>query len=131
MASRIQVVTAYGPRLESAGLLTPEFVEAHIESRTGYTAGTVAGIQMELRETTRDFSRLSMGVVIEGMGIVRPWIQHSGKVKLRMRFDPKLEAEVSAGFALDCVRNSQNIGLPMQALVEMWNRDHPDDPVLD
>ncbi len=131
MASRIQAVSEYGPKLVSSGLLTAEFVSQHIESRTSLNAGTVKGVLMEVGDTVKFFTPLSMGVVVDGLGIVRPWMQRNGSLKLHMRFNSALEAAVNAAFRADRVRNKANLGLPMEALIAMWNRDHPDDPILD
>ena len=84
----------------------------------------------ELRDAVVFFNRAGRGVKLEGLGTYLPNIQLDGTFDVQHRLDRSIKNALNApGTFTGVILNRENIGKTADELVEMWNAEHPDDPV--
>jgi hypothetical protein len=98
--------------------------------RTGQTPGEVALMLIELAAAVLYFNRRGTPVKLAGLGVFSPSISRDGKLRINVRTDSKLVKGINgdAGFT-GRVTNRDNIGLDNDGLKDMWDAEHPDDPL--
>ncbi len=132
MASRIQAVAAYRPRIRRARTNDTGVVVARIVGRTGLNRGEVINVLTELNDTILEYNRQAIFTTIEGFGTFWPSINLDGNIVVNLRKGGDfLHALNTPGYFIGDIENRENIGRPPGELVKMWNNDHPDDPVTD
>ena len=76
------------------------------------------------------FNKRGESVKLEGLGIYQPNIDLEGNVSVKYLLDGDIESALNAkGAYTGEIENRENIGKTSEELVEMWNKDHPDDLV--
>ena len=130
MAIRIKAIGAYRPRLEQGNTVQkPELLRAASRA-TGIVEGTLdLGIK-ELRDQIVEFCRAGRAVKVEGLGTWTPNIGLDGSLDIQYRADTALVNGLNVpGVFSGTIINRENIGKTGDELVEMWNNEHPEDPV--
>lgn len=130
MADRIQAINAYRPRLILGRRAGTEELVAFISRSTGLNESGVQQVLLEMRDAVIFFNQQGRAVQLEGLGTYSPSIDLEGTFKVNHRADKALTNALNApGSYLGEIANRENIGKTSDELVEMWNTDHPDDPV--
>jgi hypothetical protein len=131
MATRIEAIAKYRPRVDLARTVTMLELAEYIAGRTGLNRGEILNMLAELNEAVIFFGRQGMSTKINDLGTFWPSITLSGRLKENVRLD------VSVGKALNVVSaftgvitNRENIGKSVDELVEMWNEEFPEDPIV-
>ena len=130
MASRIKAIGAYRPRVEQGTTVQkPELLRSSSRA-TGLVEGTLdLGIK-ELRDQIVEFCRAGRAVKVDGLGTWTPNIGLDGSLDIQYRADNALVNGLNVpGMFTGRIINRENIGKDGNDLVEMWNSDHPEDPV--
>jgi hypothetical protein len=84
----------------------------------------------ELRDAIIFFNLMGRGVKLEGLGTYLPLIKHSGELNVSHRLDREIKNALNTpGLYNREILNQENIGKSVDELVELWNAEHPDDPV--
>jgi hypothetical protein len=130
MTSIIKAISEYRPRIILARTLTTEDVARLIEGRTALNEGEILNVLYELNNVARDSTLNGQSVSIHKLGIIRPSLRLDGRFRVHVRIDPSIRKAINVPAAFKgTVVNRENIGKSRADLVEMWNLEHPDDPV--
>ena len=66
-----------------------------------------------------------------GTAVYTPYVDLAGKFSVRVRANARLLHALNVpGAYRGSLINAENIGLTSAQLVDMWNTDHPTDPVV-
>lgn len=130
MATRIEAVNAYRPKIKLGRIAGTDELVAFIARSTGLNESGVRQVLLELRDAAIFFNSQGRSVKLEGLGNYTPNIDLKGKLKISHRADSALINALNAGGAFrGDIINKDNIGKTSDELVAMWNADHPTDPV--
>jgi hypothetical protein len=130
MASKIQAINMYRPKVKLGRTATTEEMVAFIARSTGLNESGVRQVLLELRDTAIFFNKQGRGVKFEGLGTYTPSIDLEGKLKISHRADTSLTNALNAQGAFQGeIENRQNIGKTGDELVTMWNEQNPGDIV--
>jgi hypothetical protein len=128
MATRIEAFTEYGPGLDILKTVQRDELEEYIRDRTGLNRSEIHSVIDELNDSIIYFTRQGMAVKIEGLGIFRPDIRLEGDIHVHVRLDTRIDKSLNApdAYTGPYLRRDK-IGSSMEALIDLWNIDHPDD----
>lgn len=130
MASRIQAINAYRPRIKLGRTVGTEDLVDFIARSTGLNESGVRQVLLELRDATIFFNSQGQGVKLEGLGTYSPSIDLNGTIKIGHRADSSLKNALNAqGAFKGTIENRDAIGKTSDELVAQWNTDNPSDPV--
>jgi hypothetical protein len=131
MAKRPTAIAAYRPRIELGNAVQEAELSLYLSNRTGLNEGSVELVLKELRDAIIFFNRSGRPVRIEGLGSYTPDIDLDGSFVSLYRADTTLKDRLNArNFFSGTIQRRENVGKTVAELVAMWNRDHPDDPVM-
>jgi hypothetical protein len=130
MAPIIQAVNAYRPRIEQGTTVQkPELIRAASRA-TGIVEGTLDQSIKELRDQIIEFCRAGRAIKVEGLGTFSPSIILEGSFSISFRPDPAFANGLNMpGMFSGRIINRENIGKTNQELVQLWNEEHPEDPI--
>lgn len=130
MASKIEAINAYRPKIESGNTVHKQELVRALARATGLNEGSMELTVKELRDVTIEFLRSGRGVKIEGLGSFLPNIDLEGNFDIQFRLDPVLKTGLNVpGTFSGTIINRENIGKSSDDLVGMWNKEHADDPI--
>jgi hypothetical protein len=117
--------------VEQKGTVSTERLAEFIEGRTALNYGEIFNVLMELHVAIRTYCLDGNAVKIEGLGTFSPSVTLPGRFKVNCRMDAGIgkAMNVKAAFT-GTVINRENVGLSSDNLIELWNEDHPEDPVV-
>ena len=129
MAKPIQAVTEYRPRID---LAEPASVDRFLElitQRTTLSSGVVKNVQESEVEVLIGLL-LDGRPVHTGIAIYTPSIDADGTIEVKVKVDKRILRALNAPEAFrGHIINKENIGKTRDDFIEMWNADHPDDPI--
>ena len=130
MAKLIQAIATYGPRIDLGRQVNPQHYMEMITHRTTLSSGVVKNVQESEVETL--IGLLNEGRPIHtGIAIFTPTIDLKGNIGVSVRVDKRILAALNVPRAFTGkVANRKNIGKTSQEIADLWNKEHPDDPVL-
>jgi len=130
MASKIQAIGAYRPRIEQGKTAQkPDLLRAASRA-TGLVEGTLDLSIREMRDQIIEFCRAGRAVKIDGLGTWTPNLRMDGSLDIQYRADNALINGLNLpGVFSGKILNPDNIGKTGDELVELWNNEHPEDPV--
>ena len=131
MAPKIKAVNAYRPRIEQGNTVQkPEFIRA-VSRATSLVEGSVDLVIKELRDQIIEFCRAGRAVKVDALGTFSPSIDLEGNLAISFRPNPAFGANLNLpGVFSGTIIHRENIGRTSEELVNMWNRDYPDDKVV-
>jgi len=130
MARIVQAVSAYGPKLELNATAQLEQVADWMAMRTGLNKSEVQMVLQEMNEAILYFNNQGTPVKLPGVGTFSPSISREGKFKINLRADAGLKKSINAPDAYTGrMANKSRIGLDNAGYKELWDADHPDDPL--
>ncbi len=130
MASRIQAINAYRPRVKLERTAHMDEVVDFIARSTGLNTGTIVHVLTELRAAVVFYNRLARGVKLEGLGTYLPNIRLDGTMDVQHRLDRGLRRALNSTRFSGTIINRRNIGKTPDELVALWDVEHPDNPVV-
>jgi len=78
-----------------------------------------------------EICRAGRAVKVEELGIFSPSIVLEGNLTISFRADSVFANSLNIpGIFSGTIRNSENIGMTGERLVQMWNSEHPEDQVV-
>jgi hypothetical protein len=129
MASIIQAVRVYGPRISLKDPVKSEHFRDRIIEVSRQSTGMVANIQISTAEALLEFLLEGRPVQTE-LAIFTPSIDLDGSLRVNVRMNkPILSALNKPGAFKGKVERSENIGMSSQEIAARWNGDHPDNPI--
>jgi hypothetical protein len=130
MAYLIQTVQAYGPKLALNQTTQLDEVANWMAMRTGVQKSEALMLLQELNEAIIYFNRQGTPLKLPGIGIFSPSVDREGTIKINLRADSNLKKRVNAPDAyVGKILNKSNIGLDNLTYKDLWNTEHPDDPL--
>ncbi len=130
MAYLIQAMQAYGPKIELNETVQLNEVAKWMAMRTGLNKSEVMLVLQELNEAIIYFNCQGTPLKLPGIGIFSPSINREGTLKVNLRTDNELRNGVNnAGAYVGRVLNKSAIGLTNEEYKDLWDADHPDDPL--
>lgn len=130
MASTIQAIGAYRPRIEQGKTAKKTDLLRAASRATGLVEGTLDLSIRELRDQIIEFCRAGRAVKIDGLGIWTPNLRMDGSLDIQYRADNAMVNALNLpGVFSGKIIHSENIGKKSDDLVKIWNAEHPDDPV--
>jgi hypothetical protein len=125
MASRIEAIHAYCPKIELGQRAEIEDLVEFIARSTGLNESGVQQVLLELRDAVLFYNWQGRPVKLEGLGTYTPVIQLDGGFKVGHRADVALKDGLnSPGKFRGVIENAENVGKTSDEVVAMWNEDH-------
>ena len=130
MASKIQAINVFRPKINLRPSVAMKELVEYIADRTGLNKGEIQMALSELSDAVQFYNKRGQGVKLQGLGTYLPKINLQGKFSISHRLDREIANELNApgAFSGD-IQNRQNIGKTPDELVALWNEAHPDGPV--
>jgi hypothetical protein len=129
LADKIAVIRAYSPELKRLRTMHTEELMEIVVQRTSLSEGEVHHVVYTLRDVLLMAHRAGQAVKVEGLGTFTPTIRR-GNLDIAFRPDVQLRKELNhPGKLHTTILNKENLGKSADELVELWNQEHPDDPV--
>lgn len=131
MATILQAVNQYGPKLELRKTTSLEDVSNWVSMRTSLNKGEVLMVLSEISEAILFYNLLGSPVKLNGVGIFAPSIDRAGTLNINMRPDVALKSGINNhGGYRGTVQNKNRAGISNAELKALWDADHPDDPLV-
>jgi hypothetical protein len=131
MATRIEAVTAYCPRIVLQDTAEMKQLVRFISRSTGLNESGVRHVLLELRDAVAHFAIQGRPVKLEGLGIYTPIVKLDGTFGVRYRADIFVKQQLNAPRAFEgTIKNLESVGKTSDDLVSLWNEEHPQDPVV-
>ena len=98
--------------------------------RTGLKKGEVMMVLQEQSEVITHFGKNGTPVKFPSVGSFSPSIERNGEFSVNFREDTALKSGINALNAYrGGLKNRVNIGIDNQRLKELWDAEHPEDPL--
>lgn len=131
MATLLQAVRTYGPKLELNRTIQLNEVADWMVMRTGLNKSEAMRMLQELNEAIVYFNRQGSPIKLPGIGTFTPSIDRVGEIRINLRPDMELKRGVNnPGAYSGKITNKAAIGLPNEDLKALWDSDHPEDPLV-
>lgn len=131
MAKIVQAVNQYGPRLELKPTAQLDKLAEWMAMRTGVNKSEVMSVYQESSEAILWFCKSGQPVKIPGVGTFTPSINREGEILINFRADMALKNGINTPSAYDGeIANRENIGLTNARYKELWDAEHPSDPLV-
>jgi len=129
MASKIQAINAYRPRIVHSDTAGEDRYMELVTQRTTLSKGVVRNVQESRIETLT-------GLLLDGRRVRTGGSTYYLSIGLDGTYSVKVQANKDITNAANQkgafrgrIANAENIGKTSDELVEMWNEEHPDDLV--
>jgi hypothetical protein len=129
MAKLIQAISTYGPRVRLGDAIDSQRFTELIIRRTTLASGLVKGVQESQVEALIDL--LGEGRPVHtGIAIFTPTVDLQGNIGVSVRLNKRILRALNSpnGFT-GKITNKANTGKSSREIVDLWNKEHPDDPV--
>jgi len=130
MAILIQAFSKYCPKIDLGEPADPKRFMELITQRTTLSAGVVKNVQESEVETLIGLLKEGRSVHT-GIAIFRPTIDAKGNLSVSVRVDKRITSALNIpGVFTGKVNNSANIGMTTGEILQLWNEEHPEDPIV-
>lgn len=131
MATLIQAVSAHRPRVVANRTIGLDILALRLARGSLFSRSIARMVLEDLSHEIRNALVQGDGVVLPGIGRFSVSIRTDGRLRPRMRVASELRKALAAleDFEGDIVRRD-NIGLSTAEIVQLWDDEHPDDPVV-
>lgn len=130
MARILQAINLYGAKLELKPTARLDQLAEWMAMRTGLNKSEVLMVLQEMSDATLNFNREGTPVKFPGVGTFTPSINREGEISINFRADVALKNGINSMNAYrGVVRNKNTINISNAALKELWDADHPEDPL--
>ena len=130
MASRIQAINAYRPKINRMPSVGIKSLVEYIADRTGLNKGDIQIALSEFSSAIQFYNKQGQGVKLEGLGTYLPKINLKGRLSVSHRLDREISTKLNTpGEFTGEIVNRENIGKTGDELVDLWNTDNPSDLV--
>lgn len=130
MAKLLQAITQYGPRVELKPTAQLEKVAEWMSMRTGLNKSEIMMVMQEQSEAILYFNKDGTPVKLPGVGTFTPSVDGEGTFNIGFRADSALKSGINTPNAYQGeIRNRERIGWTQQQYKELWDSEHPEDPL--
>ena len=133
MAKRLTVLNQVRPKIINQNTVDNEAMSGRMSKNTTYhTEEIYSMLRMYVGEIIKAL-QAGETVKIDGLLLLTPNMKVGGEVDLSLRGDRGAVAALNNPtlWTADKVSNHANLSKDTDALVALWNKDHPDDQVTD
>lgn len=128
MATLIQAIQAYGPRLTLRPMAQLDEIADWMAMRTGVNKSEAMMLLQELNEAILYHNRRGTPVKLPGIGIFSPSIKRDGDYRINVRVDSMLKNGINTtDIYIGEMSQRDHIGFSNEDYKVMWDTDHPDD----
>jgi len=128
MAKKIQVWTAFGPKIDLGKPMPPEEIIENIVAATNQSKGSVLAVLSELDVQLEAGLKAGRIVQLPNKTHFEPIGKKDGVVEIGVRVSPDLLKKVNSGFRGTWL-NAQNKGKTEAEMIAIWDAAYPNDPV--
>jgi len=128
MAKKIQIWSAYGPKITLGNPMTKDEIIENIVAATNQSKGSVLAVLAELDVQLEAGLKSGRIVHLPNGTHFEPIGKKDGSVDIGVRVSPDLDKKVNSGFRGKWV-NSENIGKTEAEMIAIWNEAHPEDQI--
>ena len=130
MATFIQAVTRFGPRIAPEPSVNVTELSRRLSDTTGQRRGEAIRVLLELQDALLFYQQAGRSVQIPGIGVFRPGIRGDGRIRTHYRPDAELAGALdNLSTFRGVIQNQENIGLTSQEFKAIWDKTYPDDPL--
>jgi len=130
MAKLLQAIQALRPKLELHKTAQLEAVAKWMAMRTGLNKSEVMMVLQEQNEVILFFNNQGIPVKFPGVGIFTPNISREGEYRVNFRTDVALKKGINQTDAFTgVIVNPDRIGLDDLGYKDLWDAEHPEDPL--
>ena len=130
MANKMHALGAYRPRIIQGQTVQMPTLVRFIAATTGLNEGSITQVLLELRDSVAYHNALGQAVKLPGLGTFTPTVLLDGTYKVSIRPDPFLTHQLNGeGVSREKIANREHIGKSLAELIDLWNADHPEDPI--
>lgn len=118
----------YGPRIALGTPMQQDEIIENVVAVTNQSKGSLLAVLAEL--DVQIIAGLKAGRIVRLPNGTRfePIGKKDGSINIRVTVAPQLDKTVNAGFRGKWI-NPENIGKSEQEMIELWNAEHPEDPI--
>lgn len=132
MATRIQAIAAYRPKIEYGNQIDSERLAEYIQGRTTLVRADIEAVLRELSEALIFFCSNGNTVNIDGVANFRPEINLEGRYDVNTWLDTAIRKAMNVpGAFTGTLINGTNIGSTVEDLIALWNAEHAEDPIVE
>ena len=130
MATFIEAYTQYGPRIAGGNPAQSRDLTRRLADTTGQHRGEIMRVLYSLQDSLLHFNREGRSVELPGLGSIQPVLKGDGRIRVRFRPDSEyLRALDNLKLFEGEILNAENIGFSPEAFKELWDAEHPDNPM--
>jgi len=131
MATILQAVNQYGPKLELKPTAKLEKVAEWMSVRTGINKSEAMMVFQETSEAILYFCKEGQPVKIPGVGTFTPSISREGELIINFRADMELKNGINSPSAYGgVVVNQESVGWTNEKYKETWDAEHAANPLV-
>lgn len=129
MAEKITAIRACRPELERQPTMGSDKLVELLVLNTSLTEGELHHVIYSLHDVLLMAHRSGQAVKVDELGTFTPTIR-KGRLNVSFRAEPELVNQLNHPGKISArIRNKAHMGRSAEALVALWNQEHPDDPV--
>ncbi|MCX6068980.1 MAG: hypothetical protein NT121_25075 [Chloroflexi bacterium] len=130
MANLLQALNSYGPKLELKTTAQLNRVAEWMVMRTGLNKSEVMMMLVEMSEALLNFNKDGVPVKLPGICTFTPTIGRDGVFNISFRAVVELKKRMNdRNLYQGEINNRPHIGIANEELKELWDADHPNDPL--
>ncbi len=131
MAGRLKAIGLLRPRVKLGRMVEMDQIVSFVANRSGLSRAGINQVIYELNEAILFFGRDGRTVKLNGLARFAPKVAIDGKLAFSVTVDNELQVRLNdLGTYKGEFYNRQNLGKTPDELLEQWNTENPDDPVL-
>ncbi len=131
MSKKIQAISAYRPRIKKNSTASEKMVAARMEDRSQMSIGQVRAVFSDFGDTAMFYLLNRQDVELGEMGKFIIDIGLDGTVSLGFKVNARYLHKLDALFKknAETIENAEHIGKNGDQLCDVWDVEHPDDPI--
>jgi len=131
MAHKLKALQAYRPKIQNERRMETDDIVEYIARGTSLNPGEIGNVIKELQGTILFFTRRGNSVTIKGLGTYYPGIKLDGSITLNHLMDAHLRKSINVPEEFKAsILHNENKGKTYAELIEIWNTEHPTDPIV-
>jgi len=131
MAKRVTAINTYRTRIQRGPIVEPTELAHFVAERENLSPSDVTHALLAIGDAALYLLRTGRSVRLAGVGMLTPSVDMAGTFSARLVFDRKLlrHARPAGKAFLGEFSHAEHRHKSPEALVALWNAEHPDDAV--
>ena len=133
MATRLKAIAAYRPAIIKQGELNLPALARQVAKNSTFSEGEIYGIFTDVVREMVEGLQGGYRIRIDGLLILAPNMKVGGQVNMQVLADRAVANTLNTPglWTSNKVRNWEHMHQDSAALVALWNKEHPGDPVTE